>query len=335
MSSTEVQAVSPSQPKVKVVFGTAGPLWTDDATGSQVLDVLRAAGVTHLDSGRAYGDSEAAIGRRGVAAAGSGFVVDTKHPGGLFPGTGTKEGVLEQAKTSFDLLKTDQVDVYYLHAPDSTVPLEDTLAGIHELYKQGRFRRFGLSNFQAAEVAEVFRLARAHGYVLPSVYEGNYSAVGRVMEEELLPLLRREGVAFYAYSPLAGGFLTRTRAQIEAGDGGRWVRGTFFGDMYQSLYNRPGLLDALDAWNEVSLAVGLPRAELANRWAAYHSALRGEHGDGLIIGASSLEQLRATLTGLDKGPLPADVVAKIDAVWEIAKRDAFLDNYHGYIKGRR
>jgi aryl-alcohol dehydrogenase-like predicted oxidoreductase len=62
------------------------------------------------------------------------------------------------------------VDVYYIHAPDRRFPLKELLAGINALYKTGKFKRFGLSNYLAIEVDEVVRVCREKGYVLPSVY---------------------------------------------------------------------------------------------------------------------------------------------------------------------
>ena len=92
-------------------------------------------------------------------------------------------------------------------------------------------------------------------------------------------------------------------------------------------YVRPQLLDALTKWGEISAEAGISRAELAYRWVKYNSALKPEHGDALIVGASSLSQLEETLEGLKRGPLSADVVAKIDDLWETIKHVAPLDNY--------
>lgn len=112
-----------------------------------------------------------------------------------------------------------QVDIFYIHAPDSSVPISETLAGINEVYKAGSFARFGLSNYQAKDVEAVYNHCKENGYPLPAVYQGNYSPVARKQDTLLFPTLRKLGMAFYAYSPLAGGFLTKTKAQIEEGVG--------------------------------------------------------------------------------------------------------------------
>ena len=71
------------------------------------------------------------------------------------------------------------VDIFYLHAPDRNTPFEVTMKGVNDLYKEGKFKRFGLSNFNAYEVAEIVTIAKANGYVLPTVYQGIYNAVER------------------------------------------------------------------------------------------------------------------------------------------------------------
>jgi aflatoxin B1 aldehyde reductase len=72
--------------------------------------------------------------------------------------------------------------MYYIHAPDSTIPLLETLHGINAAFNAGYFRRFGPSNYTAAEVEELHALCKEHNYPLPTVYQGNYSAVARRAE---------------------------------------------------------------------------------------------------------------------------------------------------------
>ncbi|KAI9326450.1 NADP-dependent oxidoreductase domain-containing protein [Zopfochytrium polystomum] len=317
---------------LKLVFGAAGALWSPENVPA-VVDALTRAGIRNIDSARAYGDSEKTIGDHAVAAT---FTVDTKHPGG-FLGGASKEQVQQVAAVSFGLLKTEQVDVYYIHAPDRNTPIADTLAGIDALHKQGRFRRFGLSNYLPDEVEEVVRVAKEHGYVLPTVYQGNYSAITRKQETLLLPVLRRHGIAFYAYSPTAGGFLTKTRAAIEGETaGGRFDKSAGrIAEMYRALYLRPAYLEALDKWHALSAEAGVAPADLANRWIVYHSALRAELGDAVILGARTLEQLQGTVDGLRKGPLPEAVAGKIDVIWDALKDQAVLDNFNDTIGAKQ
>ena len=93
------------------------------------------------------------------------------------------------------------------------------------------------------------------------------------------------------------------------------------------MYAKPELLESLTEWEKIAREADISRAELAYRWVKYNSALKAENGDGIIVGVSSLKQLKQTLEGLDRGPLPAQVVEKIDALWETIKHVAPLDNY--------
>jgi aflatoxin B1 aldehyde reductase len=205
------------------------------------------------------------------------------------------------------------------------VPLSSTLAGVNEVYKKGYFTRFGLSNYRAEEVEAVYYYCKQHDYVLPTAYQGNYSAVARKPDTVLFPTLRKLGIAFYAYSPLAGGFLTRTKEQVAAGEG-RF--GDFLGGMYKNMYAKPTYLAVLSEWAAIADDVGCSRADLAYRWVAYNSPLKPEYGDGVIVGASKLTQLEQTLEGLKAGPLPDDAVQRIERIWKTVEHEAPLDNYH-------
>ncbi len=219
-----------------------------------------------------------------------------------------------------------QVDIFYLHAPDDSATLEDTLAGVNEVHKSGLFRRFGLSNYSAADVEKIVSICKANDYIIPSVYQGNYSPVARLQEVKLFPTLRQLGIAFYAYSPLAGGFLTKTAQQIRDG-AGRFDENNV-GGMYRSMYMKPTFLEALAHWEAIAKDAGCSKAELAYRWVTHSSGLKREHGDAIIVGASSCEQLEQTLFNIEKGPLSRQALKEIDLIWEDIKHEAPLDNFN-------
>jgi len=142
----------------------------------------------------------------------------------------------------------------------------------------------------------------------------------------LFPTLRKLGISFFAYSPIAGGFLTKTRQDLEDGKG-RFGNDAL-GQMYSGMYKKTSLIDALDKWEQIAKDEKISRAELAYRWVTYNSPLKPEHGDGIIIGASSLEQLEQTLKSVNNGPLSDGAVKQIDEVWKTIEHEAPLDNYH-------
>jgi aflatoxin B1 aldehyde reductase len=199
--------------------------------------------------------------------------------------------------------------------------------GLNEVYKSGAFSRFGVSNFKAEDVQRLYDYSKEHNYVLPSVYQGNYSAVARLQETVLFPVLRKLNIAFYAYSPIAGGFLTKTKQDFLDGKG-RFNASHSVGSMYRELYGKDSYLEALGKWEALATDAGLERAEVAYRWVAWNSPLKKEFGDAIIIGASNLSQLEKTLGWLKKGPLDEKTASAIDDVWKTIEHDAPLDNYH-------
>jgi len=88
-------------------------------------------------------------------------------------------------------LGTDCVDIFYLHAPDRSVPFKDTLQACNELFQEGKFVQLGLSNYAAWEVAEIWNIANERGWVKPTIYQAMYNAITRSIETELVPCCRK------------------------------------------------------------------------------------------------------------------------------------------------
>jgi len=137
----------------------------------------------------------------------------------------------------------------------------------------------------------------------------------------LFPCLRYYGISFYEYNPVAGGFLTdryhRDTSQHEAGS--RFDPTRTQGANYRKRYWNETYFDALDVVRPVAAKLGISTAEAALRWVRYHSQLRREHGDAIIVGASSADQLERNLTSLENGPLPDEMVRAFDEGWAIVK----------------
>ena len=120
----------------------------------------------------------------------------------------------------------------------------------------------------------------------------------------------------------------RTTQELEDANQGRFDKSSFVGQMYHDMYNKPSLVAALKDWESAAEEAGTSKAALAYRWVAYNSILSKEHGDGIILGASKVGQLKQSLEALKEGPLSENVVKKIDEVWEKVKHEAPLDNYN-------
>jgi len=87
----------------------------------------------------------------------------------------------------------------FLHVPDRQTPFEDVAEAMDKAFRQGKFKNFGLSNYSPVEVQQFIDICEEKGFVKPSIYEGHYNAIVRGGEKELIPLLRKHNMAFFAY----------------------------------------------------------------------------------------------------------------------------------------
>ncbi|KAF8578219.1 Aldo/keto reductase [Ramaria rubella] len=278
-----------------------------------ILDIFcNEFGYKELDVARLYGhgSSEEFLGRLDLRGA----RVDTKVAPPL-----TSYAVREKCAASVKALGPHKIRVYMLHQPDRRIPIEDTLAAVNELYKKGHFEQFGLSNFLPHEVVEVYALSKQRNWILPTMYQGRYNLFSRHNESSLIPTLRKYGIRFTAYSPLAGGLLAGSlKSKNDPGQpGGRFDPRKGMGQVFRAIYTEGDEFEALRFLEEACRKHDLTVSELALRWLQHHSVLLPT--DGVVIGASSAEQLRSNITISEKGPLPEELVNAAEKAWQIVK----------------
>ncbi|KAF8710540.1 Aldo kereductase, partial [Rhizoctonia solani] len=302
--------------------GTEGARIVSVEAVGEILDILKSYGYHEIDTARVYanGTSEELLGEADWKK--RGLVVETKlYPSG--PIKHTPEGIREHLGKSLDALKTDSIELFYLHAPDRSTPFEVTFKAVDELHKEGKFAKLGISNYMAWEVAEIVTLCQANGWIQPTVYQGIYNAVHRAVEPELLPCLRKFGIAFYLYNPLCGGWLTGRykdmNVQPEAGSRFDPNRPDGQSKNYRARYWSETHFRALSIIEKATKEHQLTIAECALRWINHHSLLKAGYGDAIIIGASSKDHVESNLGDLEKGPLPAPVVEALDEAWEVLR----------------
>ncbi|XP_026311717.1 aflatoxin B1 aldehyde reductase member 3 [Piliocolobus tephrosceles] len=298
----------------------------DAPTSAAVTRAFLERGHTEIDTAFVYseGQSETILGGLGLGLGGSDcrVKIDTKaNP--LFGNSLKPDSLRFQLETSLKRLQCPRVDLFYLHMPDHSTPVEETLRACHQLHQEGKFVELGLSNYAAWEVAEICTLCRSNGWIVPTVYQGMYNAITRQVETELLPCLRHFGLRFYAYNPLAGGLLTG-RYKYEDKDGKQPV-GRFFGTQWAEIYrNRfwkenhfEGIALVEKALQAAYGASTPSTTSAALRWMYHHSQLQGAHGDAVILGMSSLEQLEQNLAAAEEGPLESAVVDAFNQAWHL------------------
>ncbi|BFZ60803.1 hypothetical protein YB2330_001855 [Saitoella coloradoensis] len=306
--------------------GTSGArVYTVEETNT-ALEKFKSLGYDELDTARAYCEGKQESYTRDCQYKEKGFKVATK----VYPvnaGDHSPEKLRATFETSLKELGTDKVDILYLHAPDWSTPLSHTLEEINKLHEEGKFTTFGLSNFQAWQVAELCTMARLTGCVQPTLYQAMYNAITRAIEPELIPCLRRFGIDLVVYNPLAGGFFSGKYKQGEKITEGRFTEGAKQGEMYRKRYIQDHYFQALDIIRPVADKNNLTLLEVALRWMVHHSQLnlatsKVKGNDGIIIGASSIEHLESNIKDLEKGPLPEEVVLALDEAWEAVKAKA-------------
>ncbi|MCJ1289591.1 hypothetical protein MMC34_001124 [Xylographa carneopallida] len=315
-------------PKSRVILGlmTFGP---DEDAGARItsldeynkcLDYFQSRGYNEVDTARTYVAGKQEAFSTAAHWKERGLTLATKwYPGE--PGFHKPAKVREMLTKSLAELQTDCVDIFYLHAADRSVPFTETLQEVNEMHKEGKFVQLGLSNFTAYEVAEVVITCKEKGWVRPTIYQGMYNAITRSLETETIVACHRYGIDVVVYNPLAGGIFSGKYKGHEVPTEGRYSDTAKSGGMYRKRYFRDATFDALRLIEPVAQKHNLTLLEIALRWCVHHSALKMTNGgrDGVIIGVSSLSQLKSNLTDLEKEPLPDEVVKVLDEAWLVTK----------------
>ncbi|KAG0045308.1 hypothetical protein BGZ83_009478 [Gryganskiella cystojenkinii] len=288
---------------------------------TMIISKFRAYGHTALDTARIYcdGNTEHMMSELDL----SGLTIDTK----VFPlqlGGLQAQKVKDSLATSLSAMKMDKVHVFYLHAPDYATPIEETLEAVNELYKQGKFEIFGLSNYPAWVVTQIYYLCKSKGYVLPKVYQGMYNAFTRHIEPELFACLEDLGIKFHAYNPLCGGVLSGNyKFEGDVEQGSRFDPQAKQGARYRERYWKKEYFEAVELLKRVCEPHGLSLVQVAFDWLQFHSKMSAKRGDGIIIGASSLDHTIHNLDALKNGKsLPQDVLEAVDRCWEMTRESS-------------
>jgi len=280
-----------------ICLGTMQFRWTaDDANSNAVLDGFFDAGGNFIDTADVYsrwapglkgGEAETVIGewfeRRGNR---QDVVLATKVRGRMWDGPNgeglSRAHILRAVEGSLRRLRTDYIDLYQTHAPDTDTPIEETLRALDDLVHQGKVRYAGCSNYTGYQLMEATLTARHAGLHEFVSLQPHYSLVEREMyEKHVLPVVKQFGIGVIPYSPLGRGFLT-----------GKYRRGAVPPDS-QRLNSVQKLLtdrnfDLLDKLEALGAARSPARTsgQMALAW-----LLSKPEISAVIIGANTVEQL--------------------------------------------
>jgi aryl-alcohol dehydrogenase-like predicted oxidoreductase len=181
-----------------------------------VVDAALESGISLFDTADAYGDGQSevllaeALGpRRKDVIIATKFGADLKGANGLEWGArGSRRYIRGAVETSLKRLRTDWIDLYQLHWPDPSTPIEETLSALTELVKEGKVRYIGSSNLTGWQVTDAEWTSRTRGLERFISAQVEYSLIGRSVDQDLVPALEHHGIGLLPYFPLASGLLT-------------------------------------------------------------------------------------------------------------------------------
>ena len=270
--------------------------YCDAAQSRAILDTALELGVDFIDTADVYGGglSETYIGEA-IQGRRDKFVICTKTGYGIQaeadPGGLSRRRLIARLDDSLRRLKTDHVDVYYMHTPDRNTPLAETLRTLDDLVSAGKIRYPAHSNHPGWQIAEIAGICRAGGYVEPVVSQSQWNLVERGVEAEVVPACEHFGLGMIPYSPLAGGFLTGKYRRGE--DGPEGARGTG-NEAFRARWMKDENVAALERYESFAAARGRTVAELAVSWLLAHPVV-----SSVITGVTSPDQLRSNAKSIE------------------------------------
>jgi len=282
---------------------------TDVAEAKRLVDLCLDAGVSFFDTANSYstGMAEEILGAA-IAGRRQDIILASKATFSMGPGpndAGSSRHFLRRAcEDSLRRLRTDHIDVYYMHGFDENTPVEETLKALDALVTSGKVTYVACSNFSGWQLMKSLAISDRYGWAPYVAHQAYYSLVAREYEWELMPLAIDQGVGTVAWSPLAGGALAgKVRRGQPIPDGSR---------VSQLGLERAGdverLFDIVAVLEEIARETGKTVPQVALNWVLHRPTVAS-----VVIGARSEIQLRENLAAAD-WRLDSAHVARLDAV---------------------
>jgi aryl-alcohol dehydrogenase-like predicted oxidoreductase len=297
-------------------FGTRRSPGSSPEEARLVFDAFAEAGGMFIDTSASYqfGQAEELLGGF-LRSDRDHFVVATKytnptdaHPRVSDTGNGRKN-MVRSLEASLKRLRTDYVDLFWAHAPDTVTPLEETLAAFDDLVRAGKIHHAGLSNFPAWRTARAATIAELRGLAPVIAIQSEYSLIERSAERELLPMAESLGLGVGLWSPLGGGLLTGKYR-----DGGRGRLTNSQGVIQTDVTEQKAAI--VDAVMAIASEIGASPSQVSLAWMLQRAA-RSTTSLVPVIGPRNLAQLHDHLGALDVGLNEAHL-ARLDQVSGVA-----------------
>jgi aryl-alcohol dehydrogenase-like predicted oxidoreductase len=274
-----------------------------------VLEAALTAGITFFDTADIYGGAGASERLMGAALAGrrGEYLIATKFgwemngaEGVPDAARGSREYIRWAVEGSLRRLRVERIDLYQYHRPDGVTPIEETLAALDELVREGVVGAIGCSNVSAAELEAAERVSRERGLARFVTVQNEYSLLKRGIEADVAPACERLGVSILPFFPLAKGLLSGKYRRGEPGPEGTRLAGGEAGSEAQ--------FDVVEALEAFAAARGIGLVDVAIAGLAAQPAV-----GSVIAGATRPEQVRANVAALSWEPSP-EGLAELDRI---------------------
>jgi aryl-alcohol dehydrogenase-like predicted oxidoreductase len=310
-----MQQLGSQGPEISVVgFGAweaGGGIW-GEVPDDQTIEAMRAAvdaGITWIDTAEVYGSgrSEELVGKA-LKGLDDTLVFTKVAPKNA--GTGFRpDQVKEAARKSLGRLQRDVIDVYQLHWPTSSVPVEDTWGAMAELVDEGLVRHIGVSNFDRELIERCEKIRHVDSL------QPHFSMLHHAGRHRFFPFCKENGTGIVAYGPLAGSLLTGAITMETEFDDSDWRSGKTSGDAgYFTEFFAPGVkernLEKVERLKKIAVRLDVSMAQLALAWVSHQTGVTGA-----IAGSRSPQHVRDN-AGAGTITLNADDLAEIDTILE-------------------
>jgi aryl-alcohol dehydrogenase-like predicted oxidoreductase len=199
----------------------------------------------------------------------------------------SRKHIMESCHASLKRLQTDHIDLYQAHRFDFETPLEETLSAFDDLIRQGKVSYVGFSEWNAQQIKEALKIQDARGYNRFVSSQPQYSALWRVIESEVVPLSRKEGIGQIVWSPLAQGILTGKYLPGAKPPTGSRATDKKSGAGFISRWMRDEVLEAVQRLKPIADEAGLTIGQLSLAW-----VLANSNVSSAIIGATKPKQIK-------------------------------------------
>ncbi|WP_126583643.1 aldo/keto reductase [Tengunoibacter tsumagoiensis] len=271
-------------------------------------------GITHFDLannyGRPAGNAEVVVGKVLKDMPRDELIISTKAGFYMWPGPYgewlSKKYLVSSLDQSLKRLGLEYVDIFYAHRPDPETPLEETMAALDLIVKQGKALYVGVSNFSGPQYVQAVQVAQRMGLSPITIHQPYYNLFGRWAEKDLFEHTVNNGTGVITYSPLAQGLLSDKYLDSVPGDSraAQWWGKENKNDVVDA-----ATVDKLQRLNAIARERGQSLAQMALAWNLHFPAVTS-----VLIGASKVEQIEENVAALNNLAFSAEEVKAIDAI---------------------